>query len=278
MSEKSPLFISAMELLGHAVELLEIGDDKKNKFIILHLSNAVELLMKDMVIDIGQSIYESNNKNTIVIWKAFSILESHGITIKQRPNIEMLIDDRNVIQHKFGYPSRESVLYYLDFVIELFRNCMRDHYPIEFDEIAEEYFTRTGLQLIGVGESGVFSKVDAIAKYDLLSAVSTAYSLLEAKVYDLLGHDESSRPVMIWHDRRFYSLLNAIDRSLIDNESPKTYFDSIRQMRNISVHRQHHKPDEHQEEMVAGLKKIKNLYKAINSLPDEAVQKVVNNG
>ena len=47
MSEKSPLFISSMELLGHAVELLELDDDKKNKFIVMHLSNAVELLMKD---------------------------------------------------------------------------------------------------------------------------------------------------------------------------------------------------------------------------------------
>ena len=133
MSERSPLFISAMELLGHALELMEVNDDKKNKFIVLHLSNAVELLLKDMVIDVGQSIYESNNKNTIVVWKAFSILESHGITIRQRPNIEMLIDDRNVIQHKFSYPSRESVLYYLDVVIEMFRSCMSNQYTIEFD-------------------------------------------------------------------------------------------------------------------------------------------------
>ena len=278
MSEKSPLFISSMELLGHAVELLELGDGKKNKFIILHLSNAVELLMKDMVIDIGHSIYENNNKNTIVIWKAFSILESHGISIKQRPNIEMLIDDRNVIQHKFGYPSRESVLYYLDFVIELFRSCMHDHYPIEFDEIAEEYFTESGLKLIGLADAGVFSKVDAIAKYDLLSAISTAYSLLEAKVYEILGHEESSKPVMIWHDSRFFALLKKIDRSVINNEHPKAYFDSIRQMRNISVHRQHHKPEEHQSEMIAGLEKIKNLYNAINSLPEEEVQKVIKNG
>lgn len=73
MSDKSPLFISSMELLGHAVELLELDDEKKNKFIVLHISNAVELLLKDMVIDIGQSIYESNNKNTIVVWKAFSM-------------------------------------------------------------------------------------------------------------------------------------------------------------------------------------------------------------
>jgi len=278
MSEKSPLFISSMELLGHAVELLELDDDKKNKFIVMHLSNAVELLMKDMVIDIGQSIYESNNKNTIVVWKAFSILESHEITIKQRPNIEMLIDDRNVIQHKFGYPSRESVLYYIDFVIDLFRTCMHDHYPIEFDEIAEEYFTENGMRLIGLGDEDVFSKVDAIAKYDMLSAISTAYSLLEKKSHELLGHNESTKPVMIWHDKRFYSLLKLIDPLVMDNKRPREYFDSIRQLRNISVHRQHHNPEEHDKELDIGLLKIKNLYNAISEIPEEDVAKVVRNG
>lgn len=278
MSEKSPLFISSMELLGHAVELLELDDDNKNKFIVLHLSNAVELLMKDMVIDIGHSIYEGNNKNTIGVWKAFSIIESHGITIKKRPHIEMLIDDRNVIQHKFGYPSRESVLYYIDFVMDLFRACMHDYYSIEFDEIAEEYFTKNGMQLIGLGDDDAFSKVDAISKYDMLSAISTAYSLLEAKAHELLGHDELSKPVMIWHDKRFYSLLKLINPSVIDNKPPREYFNSIRQLRNISVHRQHHNPEEHDKELDDGLLKIKNLYNAISEIPEAEVAKVVQNG
>lgn len=278
MSEKSPLFISSMELLGHAIEILEINDDRKYKFIILHLSNAVELLLKDMVIDIGQSIYESNNKNTIVIWKAFSVLESHGITIKQRPNIEMLIDDRNVIQHKFGYPSRESVLYYIDFVIDLFRTCMRDYYTIEFDEIAEEYFSETGMKLIGLADEGAFSKIDAISKYDMLSAISTAYSLLEAKTHELLGYDQSSKPVMIWHDQRFYSLLKLLDPSVLENKRPREYFDSIRQLRNLSVHRQHHDLEEHNDELKSGLNKIKELYNALSEIPEEKVAWVVKNG
>lgn len=276
MSEKSPLFISSMELLGHALELLEINDDKKYKFIVLHLSNAVELLLKDMVIDIGQSIFDSNNKNTIVVWKAFSILESHGVQIKQRPHIEILIDDRNVIQHKFGYPSRETVLYYIEFVIDLFRSCMHERYSIEFDEIAEEYFSENGLKLIGLREKDVFSKIDAIAKYDKLSAISTAYSLLEKKLLELLGHDDTTKPVMIWHDNRLYSILKLIDPKLLDNKRPREYFDSIRQLRNISVHRQHHKIEDNEEQMNAGLKKIKDLYKTINNIPKSDINNAIN--
>ena len=189
----------------------------------------------------------------------------------------MLIDDRNVIQHKFGYPSRESVLYYIDIVIDLFQTSMQDNYSIEFKEIAEEYFTETGMQLIGLKEDNAFSKVDAISRYDMLSAISTAYSLLEEKANELLGNS-LTKPVMIWHDKRFYLLLKLIDPTLMENKKPREYFESIRQLRNISVHRQHHTPEIEGQELNSGLLKIKNLYNAINEIPKDKVAKVVQDG
>lgn len=52
MSDKSPLFVSASELLAHAVELYTEGNERKFKFVILHLA-AVELILKDRLIDSG---------------------------------------------------------------------------------------------------------------------------------------------------------------------------------------------------------------------------------
>jgi len=57
MTDKSPLFISANELLAHSIELYTQGNERKYKFVILHLANAVELILKDRIIDIGKSIY-----------------------------------------------------------------------------------------------------------------------------------------------------------------------------------------------------------------------------
>lgn len=274
MSEKSPLFISAMELLSHGVELLEQNDGKKNKFVVLHLSNAVELLLKDMVIDCGESIYENNGKTTINIWTALKILEKNGTCISKKPHIEMLIDDRNVIQHKFGYPSKECVIYYLEIVVELFRECLSNRYDVEFNDIAPEYFSESGLLLIGASKKSEFDTVYAIAKYDLLSAVATAYSLLEAKVYRLLGHEHDTRPVMIWHDQRFFDLLKCLDKGHIDGENPKKYFDSIRQLRNIAVHRQHHEVDSMVNEMNEGISKIEKLILALDSISELQLQEI----
>ena len=61
--------------------------------------------------------------------------------------------------------------------MDLFRKCMHDHYPIELDEIVEEYFTENGMRLIGLGDEDVFSKVDAInniSEQDVLKVVKNS--------------------------------------------------------------------------------------------------------
>ena len=276
MSEKSPLFISAMELLGHSVELLELKDAKKNKFVVLHLSNAIELLMKDMVIDIGESIFERKSKMTINIWAAFDILEKRGVTIVNRPKIELLIDDRNAIQHKFGYPSEELVFYYLELVIDFFRACISQRYTTVFDDVALSYFSPSGIVLVGVKPNDDLAKADAIAKYDLLSGVAMAYGVLEAKVENLLGQEGDSRPVMIWHNALFDRLLKLLNPNDLEGRKPQDYFNSIRQLRNIAVHRQHHEIAAMESKMREGLSDIKKFIAAIDAVPEEKIQAIRN--
>lgn len=274
MSEQSPLFISALELLGHSVELLESNDDKKNKFIILHLSNAVELILKDMIIDMGLSIYdEGNGKNTINIWKSFKMLENQGVHFTQKPYLEMLIDDRNHIQHKFGFPSKESVVYYLDKTIDFFKDVFEKYYSVSFYDLSDEYFTENGKKLIGLSEN-MFVQAETISKYDPLSGLSMAYSLFEKYILDLLKIEKSERPIMIWHDKRFFKLLNNVDRSLIDNQYPRDYFKSIRKARNISVHRQHHDIEGNMQLIQDSLKNIEKLKQAIDAIPTDIIDDI----
>jgi hypothetical protein len=84
VSDKSPLFVSAGELLAHAIELYCEGKDRKYKFVILHLANAIELILKDRIIDTGASIYKGSSTLTITIWDAFTALNHAGIAIPER--------------------------------------------------------------------------------------------------------------------------------------------------------------------------------------------------
>lgn len=59
MSDKSPLFVSALELLAHATELYASGHSRKYKFVILHLGNSIELFQKDCLINNGVINYKN---------------------------------------------------------------------------------------------------------------------------------------------------------------------------------------------------------------------------
>lgn len=190
MSDKSPLFISSLELLSHSIEIYTEGKSKKFKFIILHLANAIELILKDRLIDKGISIYCKGGNQTINIWKAFEDLEQQGITIKERPIIEILIDDRNTIQHRFGFPNGDSVYYYIESVIGFFKRFLNEQYNVNLIEALESHLSRENLKFIGLisNESGdVVEKavLQKLMKISPKSAVLEVYNLIEKEIIDI---------------------------------------------------------------------------------------------
>ena len=77
MAIESPLFQSAMELFGHSLTHYNGKNELDRKLVILHLANAVELILNDLVLDCGESIYKSP-KETITIHGCLSALEAKG--------------------------------------------------------------------------------------------------------------------------------------------------------------------------------------------------------
>jgi len=57
----SPLLQSALEDYRHSMEHLESGGELDNKYAIIHISNAIELLLKEKVRSLGMSIFKNNN-------------------------------------------------------------------------------------------------------------------------------------------------------------------------------------------------------------------------
>jgi hypothetical protein len=178
-----------LELLAHATELF--ADDSRNKqkykFVILHLSNAVELILKDCLIDQGVSIYKKNNsKETINIWSAFANLDDLGISIPERPVIELLIDDRNTIQHRFGFPTALTVVYYLEHVIPFFTRFLKEQYNINLAEALEPYLSRENIALLGLIE-GDFRHLKKLSQVSPAGAVLHASKIIEREVQEVLG-------------------------------------------------------------------------------------------
>jgi hypothetical protein len=137
----SPLIRSAFEVLEHGLwHFLRSDTSTDMKFALLHVDQAIELLLKEKVRQGGHSIYK-NPKETITIWGAYEILESKiNCKIPEKPNLELLHEERNNIQHKYANPSPEDAAFHVEHAMKFIERFTRDelglaladHLPSEF--------------------------------------------------------------------------------------------------------------------------------------------------
>jgi hypothetical protein len=140
----SPLLRSAFEVLDHGLwHFFRSTTTADMKFAVLHVDQAVELVLKERVRSGGHSIYK-NPKETITIWGAYDILETKlGCTVAERPDLELLHEERNNIQHKYANPSSEDAAFHIDRAVSFLDRFVRDELKIELsDYITSEYLEK----------------------------------------------------------------------------------------------------------------------------------------
>ena len=110
------------------------------KFALLHIDQAIELLLKERVRTGGKSIYK-NPKETISIWEAYKILEQEiKCIIVEKPNLEMLHEERNNIQHRYSNPSSEDAAFHVENAVRFISRFVKDELKLELsDFVSSEY-------------------------------------------------------------------------------------------------------------------------------------------
>lgn len=246
MSDDSPLFVSSIELLAHATELYTQGNERKYKFVILHLANAIELILKDRLVDKGESIYVPKKSLTITLWDSFDKLQKVGINIPERPIIELLVDDRNTIQHRFGFPDSETVFFYLKRAAAFFARFLHEEYGVELLDTLKPYLELEDLAILGlVRDEDENAQLDKLFMLSPESAVLQAYNLVEAKFYKVLKVDPDiqKRPYIFWRTKEFPHILDELAISGFIAHETASEFNFLREVRNRSAHMAHFQDD-----------------------------------
>lgn len=263
MSDKSPLFVSAVELLAHGTELYSQGNERKYKFVILHLANSVELILKDRLVDKGVSIYLQRKPQTIGIWEAFDELQKVAVNIPERPVLELLIDDRNTIQHRFGFPNAETVFYYLEQTVAFFKRFFTEEYNVDIAEVLKLHLSDDDLALIGLAKKkdDMYASLEKLFELSPESAVLQAFNAIDQKYIELTGmpHSYSGRPLMFYQSPDFRHLLHTMELEGFLAPDSEINFKFLREMRNRAAHAAHFQNDLDSPDWAKALKVAKDF-------------------
>jgi hypothetical protein len=143
----SPLLRSAFEKLEHGLwHFFRSSTTADMKFALLHVDQSIELLLKERVRSSGNSIYK-NPKETISVWGAYDILaDKVKCLIPEKPDLELLHEERNNIQHKYANPSAEDAAFHIDRAMKFIKRFLKDELILDLaDFIPSEFLDKLGL-------------------------------------------------------------------------------------------------------------------------------------
>lgn len=111
----SPLLSGAVEDLGHALEHMEIGNQKDCKYAIIHAATAVDLLLKEKIRSMGLSIFKKKPPyHSLNFYDCIELLHEKEVLIPSEADIELLHQERNICIHQAGKPDSEKTRWLLD--------------------------------------------------------------------------------------------------------------------------------------------------------------------
>lgn len=238
MAIESPLFQSSMELLGHSYSHFNVSEELDRKLVILHLANAVELIFKDLVLDSGESIYKGP-KETITIHGCIKSLQEKNINIPFLNKIELMIDERNALQHRFGSPNKLTTIFYMNIAQEFFKEVLREHYDLNYDEVITQFTDEKELLAYKMREPADDTELEnlkKLSKVHSLGALLSAMTYLEKITFAFgkeIGLEEELRRRPPWHmiSPRFLERFGLI---VPDDLGKK--IDETRRLRNMAAH------------------------------------------
>jgi hypothetical protein len=274
MATESPLFQSAMELYGHAVEHFAGGSEMDRKLVILHLANAAELLLKDLLLDQDVSIYK-NPKETITIHAAVSLLGDCTVKLPNFNKMELLIDERNALQHRYGSPNELTTVFYMEAATDFFASMLAEHYDLQLDELLPQFVEPMHLaafQQRRPADETELEELKKLAKLHPIGAFLSASRYLESLVQDFFANIEGGevvrrRPPWAMVSGRMLSRFGVFLPDVLEDR-----LEQLRRKRNLIMHG---REDASEGDVAEAIETIEALEEALAQVDEAEVEEAL---
>lgn len=199
----SPILHHSLESFEHGIFHYLDNTELGRKFALLHVDHSIELILKEKVVRLGQSIYRKDGK-TIGVHEAYTVLEGSSVSIPEKPRLEDLHDFRNVVQHKGLTPDKHTTDFYVNEAYRFVKRFLHDELGIELEAYLPRSYVKA-IEGIETEEEKAGSEINerlaeaeaifAAGAYD--SAIVSAYIALERAVRNKVKDDRQPLPVLV---------------------------------------------------------------------------------
>ncbi len=148
MLQRSPILRFALEVFEHALESAVSDRSRDRKLAVINLAQCVELAVKAALVEKNISIYTKESR-TITPHEALRLLAELWASprIAMHSRLEVLIDERNAIQHRYGDVDDVTLDYHLETAFETLEEILRREFDIDLsdwvrDNVAETVWKR----------------------------------------------------------------------------------------------------------------------------------------
>src|SRR2546428_6607705 len=189
-----PMLREAVNARSDGPEHLDLGAPEDRAFAFEHFGQAAELLLKEKVRQLGESIYRRGHES-ITLFGAKRKLEQRHVQVPFWSDVEVMHERRNVAHHVGDVPDEDTTKVYLNAAMPFFEGFLHDQFGYDLDHILEN----VGVSLPGKPLKPV-DKLLAEARRTVITqprmSIMTASTAVEIVARPLAKHpDERSLPI-----------------------------------------------------------------------------------
>lgn len=135
MLQRSPILRFALEVFEHALELATSPRARDRKIAVINLAQCVELAVKAALVEKNVSIYTKESKTINTHDALTKVAELWAVPrVPTHSRLELLIDERNAIQHRYGDVDDVTLDYHLETVFQTLDELLRQQFDIDLSD------------------------------------------------------------------------------------------------------------------------------------------------
>ncbi|NUB24698.1 hypothetical protein [Azospirillum brasilense] len=274
MLQRSPIIRFALEVMEHALECYCSDKSRDKKIAVLNLAQCVELSVKAALVENNVSIYEKGSR-TLNIHDALQSLSKVWKVdkIDNQARAELLIDERNAIQHRYGTVDDITLDYH-----------MQTAFDVVSDILRREFDTELGDWIRDTVDKGIWEKVRFVAgEEETQQTPSTAINAGRSPALDFVEgfsiYERNVRELIFSASGKTEfngSTLDIVMKTLVNSEStPKELIKDIPaayKLRNKVIHG---RGEAVEDEVKVSLSVLDDTLKALRASPDGILLKAI---